>query len=82
MVVGTLHTFENNFRAQKILLSAKYSGKEVKLTDNFELGKSNKSVEFLEKFPIGKVPALDLPDWVLSKQEGKPSQVKIVQINP
>lgn len=74
MVVGTLHTFENNFRAQKILLAAKYSGKEVKLSDVFELGKTNKTHEFLEKFPIGKVPALDLPEWVLSKQEGKPCQ--------
>jgi elongation factor 1-gamma len=72
MVVGTLHTFEDNFRATKILLAAKYSGKEVKLGDHFELGVTNKTPEFLAKYPLAKVPALDLPDWVLSKQEGQP----------
>lgn len=73
MVVGLLHTFENNFRAQKVLLAAKYSGKEVKVDDCFELGKSNASKEFLDKFPLGKVPALDLPVWVQAKQSGPPS---------
>jgi elongation factor 1-gamma len=74
MVVGTLHTFENNFRSLKILLSAKYSGKEVKVSDRFELGKTNKNPDFLAKFPLGKVPALDLPEWVMTRQEGRPSQ--------
>lgn len=74
MVVGTLHSFENNFRSLKILLAAKYSGKEVKLSDQFELGQTNKTPEFLAKFPLGKVPALDLPEWVMSRQEGRPSQ--------
>ena len=73
MVVGTLHTFEKNFRAQKILLAAKFSGKEVKLSEAFELGKSNQTSDFLSKFPLGKVPALDLPKWVQDKQEGHPS---------
>jgi elongation factor 1-gamma len=73
MVVGTLHTFENNFRAQKILLAAKFSGKEVKLSEAFELGKTNQSSDFLSKFPLGKVPALDLPTWVQDKEEGQPS---------
>ena len=73
MVVGTLHSFENNFRAQKILLAAKFSGKEIKLEEVFELGKTNKTPEFLDKFPQGKVPALSLPEWALGKQEGRPS---------
>jgi elongation factor 1-gamma len=73
MVVGLLHTFENNFRAQKVLLAAKYSGKEVQVDDCFELGKSNISKEFLDKFPLGKVPALDLPVWVQAKETGPPS---------
>lgn len=73
MVVGTLHSFENNFRAQKILLAAKYSGKEVKLEEVFELGKTNKTPDFLAKFPLGKVPALSLPEWALGKQEGRPT---------
>ena len=74
MVVGTLHTFEKNFRATKIFLAAKFSGKDVKLSDHFELGKTNKTPEFLAKYPLGKVPALDLPEWVMSRQEGRPSQ--------
>jgi len=73
MVVGLLHTFKDNFRAQKILLAAKFSGKEVKLDDLFELGKSNCSEDFLAKFPLGKVPALDLPEWVQAKESGPPS---------
>lgn len=74
MVVGTLHSFEDNFRSLKILLAAKYSGKEVKVSDKFELGKTNKTAEFLAKFPLGKVPALDLPEWVMTRQEGRPCQ--------
>lgn len=51
----TLYTYPENFRAYKALIAAQYSGAKVKVADDFKFGESNKSAEFLKKFPIGKV---------------------------
>lgn len=50
----TLYTYPDNFRAFKALIAAEYSGAKVKTAD-FEFGKTNKSPDFLKKFPLGKV---------------------------
>ena len=53
-----LYTFPDNFRANKILIAAKYSGANVKVVSEppeFVLGQTNKTEEFLSKFPLGKV---------------------------
>merc|ERR1712165_486984 len=65
MVAGTLYTYPDNFRAQKALIAAKYSGAEVTLAKDFKFGETNKSPEFLKKFPLGKVPAFEGSDGVL-----------------
>merc|ERR1712024_260287 len=65
MVAGTLYTYPDNFRAQKALIAAKYSGAEVSLAKDFKFGETNKSPEFLKKFPLGKVPAFEGSDGVL-----------------
>merc|ERR1712026_604350 len=59
MVGGTLYTYPDNFRAQKVLIAAEYSGAKVKLASNFVFGETNTTKEFLAKFPSGKVPAFE-----------------------
>ena len=50
-----LHAGKQNKNASKALIAAAYSGVEVKLVENFEMGVSNKTPEFLKMNPIGKV---------------------------
>nr|ACO15351.1 Elongation factor 1-gamma [Caligus clemensi] len=59
---GTLYTYPGNFRAQKILITAKYSDKSLKIAPNFTFGESNTEESFLKKFPSGKVPAFESSD--------------------
>jgi len=59
MVSGILYTYPGNYRAQKALVAAAYSGADVKIDENFEFGKTNTSEAFLKKFPLGKVPAFE-----------------------
>ena len=56
----TLYAFPQGFRTQKALIAAKYVGVELKMP-SFELGKDNKTPEFLAKNPAGKIPVLDTP---------------------
>ncbi|XP_018319939.1 elongation factor 1-gamma [Agrilus planipennis] len=62
MVAGTLYTYPENFRAYKALIAAKYSSADVKVASNFVFGETNKTEEFLKKFPSGKVPAFESTD--------------------
>ena len=57
-MTGTLYTYPDNFRAQKILIAAEYSGTKVELA-KFDAGETNKTPEFLKKFPLGKVPVFE-----------------------
>ncbi|XP_031559769.1 elongation factor 1-gamma-like [Actinia tenebrosa] len=61
MAAGTLYTYPDSFRAQKILIAAEYSGTKINLPP-FEAGKDNKTAEFVQKFPLGKVPAFETSD--------------------
>merc|ERR1712170_219065 len=65
MVAGTLYTYPDNFRAQKALIAAKYSGAQVTVAKDFVFGETNKSAEFLKKFPLGKVPAFEGTDGLI-----------------
>ncbi|ESO12389.1 hypothetical protein HELRODRAFT_105304 [Helobdella robusta] len=65
---GTLYTYHDNFRAFKALIAAQYSGAKVKVVSDppeFVIGETNKSEEFLKKFPLGKVPAFQGNDGTL-----------------
>jgi len=62
MASGTLYTYPDNFRAFKALIAAKYSGANVQVAKDFEFGKTDKTEDFLKKFPLGKVPALETSD--------------------
>ena len=44
----------------KALIAAEYSGVQVELAENFEMGVSNKTPEFLKMNPIGKVGNVSL----------------------
>merc|ERR1711962_848635 len=59
MVAGTLYTYPDNFRAQKALIAAKYSGAQLTVAKDFVFGETNKTPDFLKKFPLGKVPAFE-----------------------
>merc|ERR1711973_322181 len=65
MVAGTLYTYPDNFRAQKALVAAKYSGANLTVPQDFVFGESNKTPEFTKKFPLGKVPAFEGSDGTL-----------------
>ena len=54
-MLQTLYTYPDNFRAYKALIAAKYSGASVKTDPKFVFGETNKSKQFLSKFPFGKV---------------------------
>jgi elongation factor 1-gamma len=65
MAAGTLYTFRDNFRANKALIAAQYSGAKVKVLSDapdFIIGETNKSEAFLKKFPLGKVPVFEGAD--------------------
>jgi len=59
--VGTLYTYPHNFRAYKALIAAQYSGSKINVASDFVFGETNKSEQFLKKFPLGKVPAFETP---------------------
>ncbi|GLT77200.1 hypothetical protein SLA2020_488090 [Shorea laevis] len=57
-----MHAGKTNKNAFKALIAAEYSGVDVKLVENFEMGVSNKAPEFLKMNPLGKVPVLETPE--------------------
>lgn len=58
---GTLYTFPGNFRAYKAQIAAQYSGAPLTVAgdDTFKMNDTNRSEQFLKKFPTGKVPAFE-----------------------
>jgi elongation factor 1-gamma len=58
---GTLYTFPGNFRAYKAQIAAQYSGAQVTVAgeDKFKMNDTNRSEEYVKKFPTGKVPAYE-----------------------
>eukprot|EP00475_Leptophrys_vorax_P037002 TRINITY_DN63281_c0_g1_i1.p1 TRINITY_DN63281_c0_g1~~TRINITY_DN63281_c0_g1_i1.p1 ORF type:complete len:278 (+),score=83.36 TRINITY_DN63281_c0_g1_i1:147-980(+) len=57
----TLYSQPTSPRVQKALIAAAYGGVDVKFVENFQMGVTNKTPEFLAKHPAGKVPLLDTP---------------------
>lgn len=57
--LGTLYSFPENYNSKKVEIAAKFAGTEIEISSNFVFGKTNKTKEFKEKFPIGKVPAFE-----------------------
>ncbi|CAJ2513171.1 Uu.00g012900.m01.CDS01 [Anthostomella pinea] len=61
---GKIHSYPGNFRVDRAQLVAALNGLEVPLVEDFKMGESNKTPEFLSKFPLGKVPAFEGADGV------------------
>jgi len=62
MAAGTIYTYPDNFRASKALIAAQYAKANVKIDPNFVFGETNKTKDFLKKFPSGKIPAFESSD--------------------
>jgi elongation factor 1-gamma len=60
---ATIHTTTNMLHARvtKAIAAANINGLEVEIAPNFVFGETNKTPEFLAKFPMGKIPALETP---------------------
>ncbi|NXO80666.1 EF1G factor, partial [Sitta europaea] len=61
----TLYTYPENWRASKALIAAQYSGARLRVLSgppHFQFGHTNRSPQFLQKFPLGKVPAFEGDD--------------------
>lgn len=65
MVAGKVFSYPENFRLYKVLIAAKYGGHDLQLDESFEFGSTDKTAEFLSKFPLGRVPAVHLEDGQL-----------------
>ncbi|CAF3658662.1 unnamed protein product [Adineta steineri] len=58
---GTLYTFSGNIRGYKAQIAAQYSGAQLTVAndDKFKMNETNRSEEYVNKFPTGKVPAYE-----------------------
>ncbi|XP_076898570.1 elongation factor 1-gamma 3-like [Bidens hawaiensis] len=61
-MVLIVHAGRDNKNVHKSLIAAEYAGVEIKMVDNFQMGVSNKTPEFLKMNPIGKIPVLETPE--------------------
>jgi len=52
-------TYPDSNRAFKALIAAQFSGVSIDVAKDFVFGETNKSAQFIKKFPLGKVPALE-----------------------
>jgi len=59
---GKIWTYPNNFRAQRVHAVAALNGLLIETPADFKIGVTNRTPEFLAKFPLGKVPAFELAD--------------------
>jgi len=60
--VGTIYSYPNNPRVAKSLIAAQYNNVKVNVKTDIEMGKFNKTPEYLAKFPFGKVPGFEGKD--------------------
>jgi len=54
---GVVFTNAENLRSNKIFITAQYSGAKVTKAENFVLGETNRTADYLRDFPNGAVPA-------------------------
>jgi len=57
-----IHSYPNNVNALKTQIAAEFGGIKIEYPNTFKMGVDNKTPEFLKKFPMGQVPAMDTPD--------------------
>ncbi|KAI1807558.1 glutathione S-transferase [Daldinia bambusicola] len=59
---GKIYSYPGNFRVDRAQVVAAFNGLEVPLAEDFKMAVDSKTPEFLAKFPMGKVPALECAD--------------------
>ncbi|RYP65852.1 hypothetical protein DL771_008081 [Monosporascus sp. 5C6A] len=57
-----IYSYPGNFRVQRAQVIAALNGLELSVPEDFKMNETNKSAEFLSKFPMGKVPAMECAD--------------------
>ncbi|OGM49217.1 translation elongation factor eEF-1B gamma subunit [Aspergillus bombycis] len=62
---GTIYSYPNNPRVKKIQATGNLSGLEITSAPDFQMGVTNRSADFLAKFPMGKAPAFEAADGTL-----------------
>ncbi|KAL6691280.1 eEF-1B gamma subunit-like protein [Trichoderma pleuroticola] len=60
--IGMLYSYLPNARCLKIFAAAKINGVNIETAADYQHMATNKTPEFLSKFPIGKVPAFEASD--------------------
>ncbi|POS76913.1 hypothetical protein DHEL01_v204689 [Diaporthe helianthi] len=58
---GKIYSYPGNWRVSRAQVVAAINGLEIDLPE-FQMGQTNKSEDFLSKFPLGKVPAFEGAD--------------------
>ncbi|KAJ5493534.1 Glutathione S-transferase/chloride channel C-terminal [Penicillium fimorum] len=58
---GTIYSYQPSPRVMKALAVANLNGLEVTVPE-FAMGKTNRTPDFISKFPLGKVPAFEATD--------------------
>ncbi|KAI1110857.1 glutathione S-transferase [Nemania sp. NC0429] len=61
---GKIHSYPSNFRALRALIIADLNGLEIEIPP-FTMSETNRTPEFLAKFPLGKIPAFEGADGFL-----------------
>ncbi|KAK3299494.1 glutathione S-transferase [Chaetomium fimeti] len=59
---GRIYTYADNYRVQRVQAIAAMNGLTVEVVPDFQIGVTNRTPEFLAKFPLGKVPAFETGD--------------------
>ncbi|GKE37640.1 elongation factor 1-gamma-like protein [Tanacetum coccineum] len=61
-----MHSGPGNKNVYQALIAAEYVGVDIKMADNFQMGVSNKTPEFVKINPMGNVPVLETPEgsWI------------------
>ncbi|KAK4187331.1 glutathione S-transferase [Podospora australis] len=71
MSFGKIWSYSGNFRVQRALALADINGLDVQVVPDFQMGVTNKSEDFLSKFPLGKAPAFESADGKFFLTEGQ-----------
>ncbi|KAJ9055147.1 Elongation factor 1-gamma [Entomophthora muscae] len=64
-MAGRLYGPKANGRITKVRLTAELSNVHIDYDESFEFGKSNKTPEYLAKFPLGQTPGFESNDGLL-----------------
>ncbi|KAJ1324730.1 elongation factor 1-gamma [Microdochium nivale] len=56
---GKIYSYPGSWRVERAQVAGAFNGLEVPYADDFTMSKTNKTPEFLAKFPLGKVPAFE-----------------------